>query len=113
MALHFLTEVWDLNQKEKTIGQTQGKIPHKVNFSPLLSDNPTFDHQSLTYISKDYLDSSDYDEGYDWEFPPPTEKPDVLLGDMAQPQLDMPTEPDPAPNWSPVQSLYRVTQKIA
>ena len=37
--------------KRKTLGQTQGKIPHKVNFSPLLSDNPTFDHQSLTYMS--------------------------------------------------------------
>ena len=66
---------------------------------------------SLTYISQDYSDSSDSDEGYDWEFPPPTEKPDVLLGDMAQPQLDMPTEPDSAPNWNPVQSMYRVTQK--
>ena len=44
-------------------------------------------------------------------FPPPTEKPDVRLGDMAQPQLDMPTEPDSAPNWSPAQSMYRVTQK--
>ena len=70
-----------------------------------------FDYQSLTHISQDYSDSSDSDEGYEWEFPPPTEKPDVLLGDMAQPQLDMPTEPDSAPNWSPVQSMYRVTQK--
>ena len=57
-------------KKKKTLGQTQGKIPHKVNFSPLLSDNPTFDYQSLTYISQDYSDSSDSDEGYDWEFPP-------------------------------------------
>ena len=73
--------------KKKTLGRTRRKIPHKVNFSPLLSDNPTFDYQSLTYISQDYSDSSDSDEGYDWEFPPPTEKPDVLLGDMAQPQL--------------------------
>ena len=98
-------------KKKKTLGQTQGKIPHKVNFSPLLSDSPTFDYQSLTYISQDYSDFSDSDEGYDWEFPPPTEKPDVLLEDMAQPQLSMPTEPDSAPNWSPVQSMYRVTQK--
>ena len=59
-----------------------------------------FHYQSLTYISQDYLDSSDSDEGYDWEVPPHTEKPDVLLGDMAQPQLDMPTEPHSAPNWS-------------
>ena len=70
-----------------------------------------FDYQSLTYISQDYSDSSDSDEGYDWEFPPPTEKPDALLEDMAQPQLGMPTELDSAPNWSPVQSMYRVTQK--
>ena len=52
------------------------------------------------------MDSSDSDEGYDWEFPPPTEKPDVLFRGMAQPQPDMPTEPDSAPNWSPVQSMY-------
>ena len=111
MALHFLTEVLDLNQKRKTLEQTWGNIPHKVNFSSLLCDNPTFDYQSLTYISQDYSDSSDSDEGCDLEFPPPTEKLDVLLGDMAQPQLDMSTEPDSAPNWSPVQSMYRVAQK--
>ena len=52
-----------------------GSKPKKKNLldrleEKLLSDNPTFDYQSLTYISQDYSNSSDSDEGYDWEFPP-------------------------------------------
>ena len=65
-----------------------------------------FDCQSSVYVSEDYSDSSDSDEGHDRDFPPPTEKPDVLEEDMANPQPDRPTEPDSAPNGQHVQTMY-------
>ena len=74
--------------------------------SPLQSDDPTFDYQSPTYVSEDYLDSSDSDEGHDRDFPPSTEKPDVPEEDMANPQPDRPTDLDSAPNGRPVQTMY-------
>ena len=62
------------------------KIPHKVNLSPLPSDDPMFDYQSPTYVSEDCSDSSGSDEGHDRDFLPPTEKPVVPEEDMANPQ---------------------------
>ena len=55
---------------------------------------------------KVYSNSSDPDEGHDTDFPPPTEKPDVLEEDMANPQPDRPTDLDSAPNGKPVQTTY-------
>ena len=56
-----------------------------------------FDYQSPTYVSEDYLDSSDSDEGHDRGFPPPTKKP-VTEKDTADPQPDRPTDLVSAPN---------------
>ena len=102
----FLMEVLDLCQKEKLSHKPEEKIPHKVNLSPLSSDDPMFDYQSPTYVSEDYSDSSDSDEAHDREFPPPTEKPDVTEGDTADPLPDRPTDLDSAPNGRPVQITY-------
>ena len=74
--------------------------------SPLPYDDPMFDYQSPTYVSEDYSDSSDSDEGHDRDFPPPTEKPDVPEEDMANPQPDRPTNLDSAQNGRPVQIMY-------
>ena len=60
------------------------------------------DYQSPTYVSEDYSDSSDSDEGHDREFPSPTEKPDATEGDTADPLPDRPTDLDSAPNGRPV-----------
>ena len=58
------------------------------------------------YVSEGYSDSSDSDEGHDREFPPPTEKPDVMEQDTANPQPDRPTDLVSAPNERPVQIMY-------
>ena len=52
------------------------------------------DYQSPTYVSVDYSDSSDSDEGHDRDFPLPTEKPDVPEEDMANPPPERPTDLD-------------------
>ena len=65
-----------------------------------------FDYQSPTSVSQNYLDSSDSDEGYNREFPPPTEKPVVTEKDTADPQPDRPTDLVSAPNERPVQIMY-------
>ena len=74
-----------------------------------------FDYQSPTYVSEDYSDSSDSDEGHHREFPPPTEKPYITEGDTADPQPDRPTDLDSAPNGRPVQddSIFHVDEGIA
>ena len=95
-----------LPKKRKLSDKQEGKIPRKVNLSPLPSDNPMFDYQTPTYVSEDYSDSSDFDEGHDGEFPPPTEKPDVMEKDTADPQPDKPTDLVFAPNGRPVQIMY-------
>ena len=84
-------------KKRKLSDKPEETIPRKVNLSPLPSDDPMFDYQSPTYVSEDYSDSSDSDEGHDRDFPPPTEKPDVLEEDMANPQPERPTDLDSAP----------------
>ena len=95
-----------LPKKRKLSYKPEEKIPRKVNLSPLPSDDPMFDYQSPTYVSEDYSDSSDSDEGHDREFPPPSEKADVTEGDTADPQPDRPTDLDSAPNGRPVQIMY-------
>ena len=74
--------------------------------SPPPSDDPMSDYQSPTYASEDHSDSSDFDEGHDRGFPPPSEKADVTEGDTADPQPDRPTDLDSAPNGRPVQIMY-------
>ena len=95
-----------LPTERKLSDKPEEKIPHKVNLSPLPSDDPMFDYQSPMYVSEDYSDSSDSDEGHHREFPPPTEKPDIRKGDTADPQPDRPTDLDSAPNGRPVQIMY-------
>ena len=65
-----------------------------------------FDYQSPTYVSEDYLDSSDSDEGHGRDFPPSTKKPDVPEEDMANPQPDRPTGPFSTPKWRSIQTMY-------
>ena len=95
-----------LPKKRKLSDKLEEKISRKVNLSPPQSDDPMFDYQSPTNVSEDYLDSSDFDEGHDREFSPPTEKPDVTEGDIADPLPDRPTDLDSAPNGRPVQVMY-------
>ena len=97
-----------LPKKRNLSDKPEEKIPRKVNLSPLPSDDPVFDYQLPTYVSENYLDSSDPEEGHDREFPPPTEKPDVTEGDTANPQPDRPTDLDSAPNGRPVQIMYNL-----
>ena len=92
--------------KRKLSDKLEENIPRKVNLFPLPSDDPMFDYQSPTYVSEDYSDSSDSDEGHHREFPLPTEKPDITEGDTADPQPDRPTDLDSAPNGRPVQIMY-------
>ena len=63
---------------------------------------------TTSYVSEDYSDSSDSDKGLDRNFPPPTEKPDVLEEDMANLQPERPTctDLDSAPKGRPVQTMY-------
>ena len=93
-------------KKRKLSDKPEETVPLKVNLSPLPSDDPMFDYQSPTYVSEDYSDSSDSDEGHDRDFPPPTEKLDVLEEDMANPQPERPTDLDSAPKGRPVQTMY-------
>ena len=95
-----------LPKKRKLSDKLEEKIPRKVNLSPLPSDDPMFDYQSPTYVSEDYSDSSDSNEGHHREFPPPTEKPDISKGDTTDPQPDRPTDLESAPNGRPVQIMY-------
>ena len=84
-----------LPKKRKLFDKPEETIPRKVNLSPL-PDSPVFDYQSPTYVSEDYSDSSDSDEGHDRDFPPPTEKPDVPEEDMANLQPERSTDLDSA-----------------
>ena len=95
-----------LPKKRKLSDKPGEKIPRKVNLSPLPSDDPLFDYQSPMYVSEDYSDSSDSDEGHHKEFPPPTENPDVSKGDTPDHQPDRPTNLDSAPNGRPFQIMY-------
>ena len=95
-----------LPKKIKLSDKQEKKIPRKVNLSPLPSDDPMFDYQSPTYVSKDHSDSSDSNKGHDREFPPPTEKPDITEKDTADPQPDRPTDLASALNERPVQIMY-------
>ena len=100
-------DVLDLCQKKRKLSdKPEEKIPRKVNLSSLPSHDPMFGYQSPTYVSEDYSDSSDSDEGHHREFPPPTEKPDITEGDTADPQPDRPTDLDSVPNGRPVQIMY-------
>ena len=96
--------------RKPTRGSTEiqdgDKIPHKVNLSPLPSDDTVFGYQSPTYVSEDYSDSSGSDEGHDRDFLPPTEKPVVPEEDMANPQPERLTDIESATKGRPVQTTY-------